>query len=215
MVHEAATQPISLTLAVLVFGAVAQVVRPAFDKGIQRLRAKVPARLIYPTLILSMGLVPVLLRQWLRLCAASAPTRTIISRLNHKAHSLAVYASPHHARFTSGWLASVFRRDSLTTRWVPVNSNHSIPLSQVLLSRRFRHIVAGVRRPHNRLRHFKACLRRPSVGVGRPNRAGLPSYQGEGTRSSLMGPRFTTYYKLVPPPANLRGRHPPFSDRED
>ena len=47
---------------------------------------------------------------------ASAPTRTIISGLNHTARSLAVYASQgglphHHARLASGWLASLSGRD--------------------------------------------------------------------------------------------------------
>ena len=49
---------------------------------------------------------------------ASAPTRTIISGLNHTARSLAVYASQdglphHHARLASGWLASLSGRDCL------------------------------------------------------------------------------------------------------
>jgi hypothetical protein len=60
---------------------------------------------------------------------ASAPTRTIISGLNHTAHSLAVYASQgglphHHARLTSGWLASLSGRD-LVTRWVPMKGFRS------------------------------------------------------------------------------------------
>jgi hypothetical protein len=46
---------------------------------------------------------------------ASAPTRTVISRLNHTARMLAVYASQdglphHHARLASGCLASVAGR---------------------------------------------------------------------------------------------------------
>ena len=47
---------------------------------------------------------------------ASAPAKTLISRLNHTARSLAVYASqgglPHrYARLASGWLASLSGRD--------------------------------------------------------------------------------------------------------
>ena len=47
---------------------------------------------------------------------ASAPTRTVISGLNHTARPFAVYASqdglPHHrARLASGWLASLSGRD--------------------------------------------------------------------------------------------------------
>jgi hypothetical protein len=47
---------------------------------------------------------------------ASAPAKTLISRLNHTARSLAVYASqgglPHRrARLASGWLASLSGRD--------------------------------------------------------------------------------------------------------
>ena len=57
MLHELTIQPITLTLAVLVFGAAARLARPAFDLGIQRLRATVPARFIYPTLMLTLGLL--------------------------------------------------------------------------------------------------------------------------------------------------------------
>ena len=49
---------------------------------------------------------------------ASAPARTVISGLNHTARPFAVYASQsglphHHARLTSGWLASLSGRDCL------------------------------------------------------------------------------------------------------
>ena len=57
MLHELTSRPIMLTLAVLVFGAAARLARPAFDLGIQRLRATVPARFIYPTLMLTLGLL--------------------------------------------------------------------------------------------------------------------------------------------------------------
>src|SRR5262249_40142205 len=59
----------------------------------------------------------------------SAPTRTVISGLNHMARSLAVYASqgglPHrHARLASGWLASLVRA-GVATRWVPMKGFRS------------------------------------------------------------------------------------------
>src|SRR5262249_46910898 len=52
----------------------------------------------------------------------STPTITSISRLNHTARPLTVYASqgglPHrHARLASGWLASLVRA-GVATRWV-------------------------------------------------------------------------------------------------
>jgi hypothetical protein len=57
---------------------------------------------------------------------ASAPTRTVISRLNHTARMLAVYASQgglprHHARLASGCLARRCRAggSSCSSRWVP------------------------------------------------------------------------------------------------
>jgi hypothetical protein len=59
----------------------------------------------------------------------STPTISNISRLNHTARSLAVYASqgglPHrHARLASGWLASLVRAE-LDTRWVPMKGFRS------------------------------------------------------------------------------------------
>jgi len=57
MVRDAATEPIPLTIAVLVFGALARVGRPAFDRGVQRLRAVVSARWIYFALIVLLGLI--------------------------------------------------------------------------------------------------------------------------------------------------------------
>ncbi len=57
---------------------------------------------------------------------ASAPTRTVISRLNHTARMLAVYASQgglprRHARLASGCLARRCRAggSSCSSRWVP------------------------------------------------------------------------------------------------
>ena len=57
LVHAAVTEPIALTIAVLVFGALARVARPAFDQGVQRLRAVVSARWIYFALIMALGLL--------------------------------------------------------------------------------------------------------------------------------------------------------------
>ncbi len=57
MVHAAVTEPIALTIAVLVFGALARMTRPVFDRGVQRLRTMVSARWIYFTLILLLGLL--------------------------------------------------------------------------------------------------------------------------------------------------------------
>ena len=57
LVHAAVTEPIALTIAVLIFGALARLLRPAFDSGVQRLRAAVAARWIYFTLIVVLGLL--------------------------------------------------------------------------------------------------------------------------------------------------------------
>jgi predicted cation transporter len=57
LVHAAATEPIALTIAVLVFGAAARIVRPAFDSSLQRLRETVSARWIYFGLIVVLGLL--------------------------------------------------------------------------------------------------------------------------------------------------------------
>jgi predicted cation transporter len=57
MIHAAASEPIALTVAVLVFGALARTARPAFDRGVQRLRAAVSARWIYFTLVVVLGLL--------------------------------------------------------------------------------------------------------------------------------------------------------------
>lgn len=57
VVRAAATQPVALTVAVLFFGIAARLGRPLLDKGIQFLRTAMPARLIYLTLIVSLGLL--------------------------------------------------------------------------------------------------------------------------------------------------------------
>jgi predicted cation transporter len=55
MVDAALTEPLALTIAVGVFGVLAQLLRPVFDQGIQRLRGLVSGRWIYFTLILVLG----------------------------------------------------------------------------------------------------------------------------------------------------------------
>ncbi len=57
MVREALIEPIGLTLAVLIFGAIARVLRPWFDSAIQRMRAAVSPRWIYFALIIMLGMV--------------------------------------------------------------------------------------------------------------------------------------------------------------
>jgi predicted cation transporter len=57
VVHAATTEPIALTVAVLVFSTAAKVLRPFFDRGIQALRRAVPGRLIYVLLIVSLGVL--------------------------------------------------------------------------------------------------------------------------------------------------------------
>src|SRR5258708_34849050 len=55
LVHAAVTEPIALTIAVLVFGAVACLMRPAFDRWIQRLLGVMSAH--WSSLILIFVLV--------------------------------------------------------------------------------------------------------------------------------------------------------------
>jgi len=57
VVHAAATEPIALTVAVLLFGTAARLTRPLFDNGIRLLRASVPPRLICLALIFSLGVL--------------------------------------------------------------------------------------------------------------------------------------------------------------
>jgi predicted cation transporter len=57
LVHAAATEPLALTIAVLGFGVLARLLRPAFDEGIRKLRGVVSTRWIYFTLILVLGLL--------------------------------------------------------------------------------------------------------------------------------------------------------------
>jgi predicted cation transporter len=57
MVHAAVTEPIALTIAVLVFGVAARLARPFFDRGLQRAQTAVSARWIYFSLIVVLGLL--------------------------------------------------------------------------------------------------------------------------------------------------------------
>ena len=55
--HAAVTEPIALTVAVLVFGVVARLVRPWLDRGVVRLVKIVEPRWIYFGLIIALGLL--------------------------------------------------------------------------------------------------------------------------------------------------------------
>jgi predicted cation transporter len=57
MLRAAATEPIALTAAVLLFGALGKLTRSVFDKSIQRMRVILPARLLYIMLIGGLGLL--------------------------------------------------------------------------------------------------------------------------------------------------------------
>src|SRR5713226_8063469 len=57
LLHAAVTEPIPLTIAVLVFGVIARLVRPALDRAVGRLVKLVAPRWIYFSLILVLGLL--------------------------------------------------------------------------------------------------------------------------------------------------------------
>jgi predicted cation transporter len=57
LLHAAATEPIALTVAVFVFGAIARLMRPAFDRWIERLLGVMSAHWIYFILIVALGLL--------------------------------------------------------------------------------------------------------------------------------------------------------------
>jgi predicted cation transporter len=57
LLHAAVTEPVALTIAVLVFGAVARLMRPAFDRWIERLLGVMSAHWIYFILIVVLGLL--------------------------------------------------------------------------------------------------------------------------------------------------------------
>src|SRR5690349_6199169 len=56
LLHAAVTEPIPLTIAVLVFGIVAHLLRPVLDRTVARLVESVAPRWIYFTLIILLGL---------------------------------------------------------------------------------------------------------------------------------------------------------------
>jgi predicted cation transporter len=56
LLHAAATEPIPLTIAVLVFGIIARLLRPYLDRGVARLVKSVAPRWIYFALIIVLGL---------------------------------------------------------------------------------------------------------------------------------------------------------------
>src|SRR5438876_4603000 len=57
LLHAALTEPIPLTIAVLVFGVVARLARPALDHGVGRLVKLIGPRWIYFGLIIVLGLL--------------------------------------------------------------------------------------------------------------------------------------------------------------
>jgi predicted cation transporter len=57
LLHAAATEPIALTVAVLIFGGAARLARPWLDRGITRLAEFVDPRWIYFALIVALGLL--------------------------------------------------------------------------------------------------------------------------------------------------------------
>ena len=57
LLHAALTEPIPLTIAVLVFGVVVRLLRPTLDRGVERLVKLVTPRWIYFGLIIVLGLL--------------------------------------------------------------------------------------------------------------------------------------------------------------
>jgi predicted cation transporter len=57
LLHAAATEPIPLTVAVLVFGVVVRLLRPVLDRQVERLVKVVGARWVYFALIVVLGLI--------------------------------------------------------------------------------------------------------------------------------------------------------------
>src|SRR5438874_9711294 len=56
LLHAAATEPIPLTIAVLLFGIIARLLRPVLDRTVARLVKSVAPRWIYFALIILLGL---------------------------------------------------------------------------------------------------------------------------------------------------------------
>ena len=57
LLHAAATEPVALTIAVLVFGAIARLMRTTFDRWVERLLGVMSAHWIYFILIVALGLL--------------------------------------------------------------------------------------------------------------------------------------------------------------
>lgn len=57
LVHAALKEPIALTLAVLVFGVIARLIRPTLDRWVEDLLTVMPAHWIYVILIVALGLL--------------------------------------------------------------------------------------------------------------------------------------------------------------
>src|SRR5712692_817319 len=57
LLRAAVSEPVALTIAVFVFGAVAQLARASLDRLFERLMASVSPRLVYFVLIVSLGLL--------------------------------------------------------------------------------------------------------------------------------------------------------------
>jgi predicted cation transporter len=57
LLHAATTEPIALTAAVLVFGAIARLMRPTFDRWVERLLGVMSAHWLYFMLIVVLGLL--------------------------------------------------------------------------------------------------------------------------------------------------------------
>jgi predicted cation transporter len=57
LIHAALTEPIALTIAVLVFGAIARLARPFLDRGMERLVGVIAPKWIYFGVIIVLGLL--------------------------------------------------------------------------------------------------------------------------------------------------------------
>jgi predicted cation transporter len=57
LIHAAVSEPVALTIAVLVFGAVARLARPWLDRGVERLLQRFSPRWVYFALIVTLGLL--------------------------------------------------------------------------------------------------------------------------------------------------------------
>src|SRR6202043_392912 len=57
LLQAAATEPLALTIAVLIFGVIARFLRPALDRSLQRLVKAIAPRWVYFGLIVGLGLL--------------------------------------------------------------------------------------------------------------------------------------------------------------